>query len=159
MGKTELSLKDLDARGLRVAVVAARYNPKVADGLLKGALVALQELGLSETEVEIYRVPGAFELPLLAQEIAKTGKIDAIVCLGVVIRGDTSHFDYVCEGVTQGLMQAMLKAGIPMAFGVLTTDNEAQALARSAADGHNKGREAALTAVEMALLKKRIQNG
>ncbi len=159
MGKTELSLKDLNAKGLRVAVVAARYNPKVADGLLKGALLALQELGLAENEIEIYRVPGAFELPLLAQEIAKIGKADAVVCLGVVIRGDTSHFDYVCEGVTQGLMQAMLKAELPMAFGVLTTDNETQALARSAEDGHNKGREAALTAVEMALLKKRVRNG
>lgn len=159
MGKTELSLKDLNASGLRVAVVASRYNPKVADGLLKGALLALQELGLAETEVEIYRVPGAFELPLLAQQIAETGKIDAVVCLGVVIRGDTSHFDYVCEGVTQGLMQASLKANVPMAFGVLTTDTEAQALARSADDQHNKGREAALTAVEMALLGKKVRRG
>ncbi|KAB2838885.1 6,7-dimethyl-8-ribityllumazine synthase, partial [bacterium] len=93
MGKTELNPKQLDARGLRVAVVAARYNPKVADGLLKGALLVLQEMGLPETEIDIYRVPGAFELPLLAQQLAKTGKADAVVCLGVVIRGDTSHFD------------------------------------------------------------------
>ena len=159
MGKTELDPKKLEARGLRIAVVAARYNPKVADGLLKGALIALNEMGLSENEIEIYRVPGAFELPLLAQQIAKTGKVDAVVCLGVVIRGDTSHFDYVCEGVTQGLMQAALASQIPMAFGVLTTDNEAQALARSGEDLHNKGREAALTAVEMALLKKRVSHG
>ncbi|MFO1464801.1 MAG: 6,7-dimethyl-8-ribityllumazine synthase [bacterium] len=159
MGKTELQWKDLNARGLRIAVVAARYNPRVADGLLKGALLALHELGLSESELDVYRVPGAFELPLLAQQIAKTGKCDAVVCLGVVIRGDTSHFDYVCEGVTQGTMRAMLQTEVPMAFGVLTTDNEAQALARSGEDGHNKGREAALTAVEMALLKKRVRNG
>ncbi|MCC6274036.1 MAG: 6,7-dimethyl-8-ribityllumazine synthase [Deltaproteobacteria bacterium] len=159
MGKTELNPKQLDACGLRMAVVAARYNPKVADGLLKGALMALQEMGLPETEIDIYRVPGAFELPLLAQQLAKTGKADAVVCLGVVIRGDTSHFDYVCEGVTQGLMRATLETQIPMAFGVLTTDNEAQALARAGDDDHNKGREAALTAVEMALLKKRIHHG
>lgn len=159
MGKTELSLKDLNARGLRIAAIASRYNPKVADGLLKGALLALQELGLSETEIEIYRVPGAFELPLFAQQLAQTGNFDAVVCLGVVIRGDTAHFDYVCEGVTQGLMQATLKTGVPMAFGVLTTDNEAQALARSGDDPHNKGREAALTAVEMALLGKKVRRG
>ena len=159
MGKTELDPNKLDARGLRIAVIAARYNPKVADGLLKGALIALNEMGLSENEIEIFRVPGAFELPFLAQQIAKTGKVDAVVCLGVVIRGDTSHFDYVCEGVTQGLMRASLKLRIPMAFGVLTTDNEAQALARAGDDLHNKGREAALTAVEMALLKKRVSHG
>lgn len=159
MGKTELNPKSLDGRGLRVAVVAARYNPKVADGLLQGSLLALQGIGIPEQEIEIYRVPGAFELPLLAKQIAKTGKFDAVVCLGVVIRGDTSHFDYVCEGVTQGLMRATLETEIPMAFGVLTTDNEAQALARSSDDEHNKGREASLTAVEMALLKKKVQNG
>lgn len=159
MGKTELNPKQLDARGLRVAVVAARYNPKVADGLLKGSLLALNGMGLSENEVDIFRVPGAFELPLMAKLLAKTGNIDAIVCLGVVIRGDTSHFDYVCEGVTQGLMRATLETQIPMAFGVLTTDNESQALARAGDDDHNKGREAALTAVEMALLKKQVLHG
>ena len=159
MGKTELNPKSLDGRGLRIAVVAARYNPKVADGLLKGSLLALQGIGIPEQEIEIFRVPGAFELPLLAKQIAKTGNFDAVVCLGVVIRGDTSHFDYVCEGVTQGLMRATLETEIPMAFGVLTTDNEAQALARSVDDEHNKGREAALTAVEMALLKKKVQHG
>ena len=159
MGKTELNPKQRDARGLRVAVLAARYNPKVADGLLKGALLALNDMGLSENEVETFRVPGAFELPLMAKQLAKTGNIDAIVCLGVVIRGDTSHFDYVCEGVTQGLMRATLETQIPMAFGVLTTDNESQALARAGDDDHNKGREAALTAVEMALLKKQVLHG
>ena len=159
MGKTELSLKDLKAQGLRIAVLASRYNPKVADGLLQGAMRSLQEMGLSETEIEIFRVPGAFELPILAQQLAQTGNFDALVCLGVVIRGDTAHFEYVCEGVTQGLMEAMLKTGLPMAFGVLTTDNEAQALARSGADEHNKGREAALTAVEMALLGKKVRRG
>ncbi|HCU24900.1 MAG TPA: 6,7-dimethyl-8-ribityllumazine synthase [Deltaproteobacteria bacterium] len=161
MGQTELHFSDLHARAsdLRLAVVAGRYNPRVADSLLEGALGALRELGLSEGQVEIFRVPGAFELPLLAKELAQIGSFDAIVCLGAVIRGDTSHFDYVCEGVTQGLMQAMLQTQVPMAFGVLTTEDEAQALARSGRNEHNKGREAALTAVEMALLQQRIRHG
>jgi len=159
MGRTELHPAELDARGLRLAVIASRYNPRVADGLLEGALGALREAGLAEGEIEVFRVPGAFELPLLAKELAQAGKFDAIVCLGVVIRGDTSHFDYVCEGVTQGLVQAMLQTQVPMAFGVLTTDNEDQALARSGRNEHNKGKEAALTAVEMALLRRRIRHG
>jgi 6,7-dimethyl-8-ribityllumazine synthase len=154
MGQTNLNPRELNAKGLRIGVIAARYNPQICDGLLEGASRELQRLGLAKSEWVLIRVPGAFELPYLAKEMAKTHQYDALVCLGAVVRGETSHFDYVCAGVTQGLMQAMLDSGIPMAFGVLTTDNEAQALARAGKDEHNKGVEAVRTAVEMALLKK-----
>ena len=156
MGKTELSQQDLSAKGLRIAVIAARYNPKVCDGLLRGALRELQGLGLREEEISVWRVPGAFEIPYLAKKIASSKKYDAVVCLGVVIRGETSHFDYVCSGVTQGTMQAMLETQIPMAFGILTTDNEKQAMDRAQDDVHNKGLEAARTAVEMVQLGKAL---
>jgi len=156
LGKTELSQQDLSAKGLRIAVIAARYNPKVCDGLLRGALRELQGLGLREEEISVWRVPGAFEIPYLAKKIASSKKYDAVVCLGVVIRGETSHFDYVCSGVTQGTMQAMLETQIPMAFGILTTDNEKQAMDRAQDDVHNKGLEAARTAVEMVQLGKAL---
>jgi len=152
MGKTDLSNQELIAKGLRIAVVAARYNPKICDGLLKGALKELIRMGLHEEEIAAFRVPGAFEIPYLAKKLALSKKFDAIVCLGVVIRGETSHFDYVCSGVTEGIMQAMLETATPMAFGILTTDNEAQALSRASDDAHNKGLEAARTAVEMVQL-------
>jgi len=152
MGKTDLSNQELIAKGLRIAVVAARYNPKICEGLLKGALKELIRMGLREDEIAAFRVPGAFEIPYLAKKLALSKKFDAIVCLGVVIRGETSHFDYVCSGVTDGIMQAMLETATPMAFGILTTDNEAQALSRASDDAHNKGLEAARTAVEMVQL-------
>lgn len=157
MGRTEISITDLNARGLKIAVLAARYNPKIMDGLLRGALAELQRLGLSENEVAVWRVPGAFELPLVAAQVARAGKLDAVVCLGAVVRGDTSHFDYVCQGATQGLQEAMLQTGVPMAFGVLTVDTEAQALARSGEDEHNKGAEAVRAAVETACLLKKAR--
>ena len=152
MGKTEKSISDLSARGLKIAILVSRYNPRIGDGLLKGALRELKNLGLEEPEIAVQRVPGAFELPLVAKRLADSGKVDAVLCLGAVIRGETSHYDYVCMGVTQGLQQAMLLTGVPMAFGVLTTDNEAQALARCGEDEHNKGGEAARAAVEMVRL-------
>ncbi len=156
MGKTEHPQKKLDARGLRLAILVARYNPKVCEGLLRGALRELAGLGLPEHEVAVWRVPGAFELPLLARGLALKGKVDALVCLGAVIRGETGHYDFVCQGVTDGLMQAMLHTGVPMGFGILTTENENQAIARSGEDEHNKGAEAARTAVEMARLLGKI---
>ncbi len=157
MGKTDLSSLKLSAEGLRIGILASRYNPKIMDGLLQGAMAALQEMGLVEEKIEVWRIPGAFEIPLLAQRVAKSEQFDALICLATVIRGDTAHFDYVCEGVTQGLQQAMLNSEVPMAFGVLTVDTEAQALARCSQNDQNKGREAAFTAVEMALLMKRTK--
>lgn len=156
MGKTEIPHRDLDARGLRIAILLSRYNPKVSEGLLRGALRELQRLGLESDQVPVWRVPGAFEIPMLAKSLARSGRVDALICLGAVIRGETSHFDYVCMGVTQGVQQAMLETGVPMAFGVLTTENEDQALARSGEDEHNKGAEAARAAVEMLRLSQRV---
>ncbi len=154
MGKTQIQTGQLNARELRIAIVVSRYNPRVCEGLLEGALEQLQKMGLSPEKIPVFQVPGCFELPFLAKELARSKKYDALICLGAVIRGETSHYDYVCMGVTEGLMMAMLDTQIPMAFGVLTTDNESQALARAGKDEHNKGVEAARTAVEMALLKK-----
>ncbi len=156
MGKTDLKDNELNAKGLKIAILAARYNPKICEGLLQGALDELKRLGLSPTEIPVYRVPGAFELPWLAKTLLKERRFEALVCLAAVIRGETSHFEYVCNGVTQGLQQAMLETGVPIAFGVLTVENEAQALARSGEGGQNKGLEAARTAVEMALLRRRL---
>lgn len=156
MGTTQSSTESLSAQNLRVAVLVSRYNPKIGEGLLAGALAQWAELGGDASQLSVFRVPGAFELPFFAKQLAQTGDYDALLCLGAVIRGETTHYDYVCQGATQGLMQAMLETGVPMAFGVLTTENEAQALARSSDNEHNKGREAARTAVEMALKKKAI---
>ena len=154
MGQQADAASNLDARGLSIALLVSRYNEAVCEGLLNGALKELQALG--QVDVPIWRVPGAFELPLLAQELAKTEKWDAIVCLGAVIRGETDHYDFVCSGVTNGLMEVMLKTGVPVGFGILTTDNDHQALARAAEDEHNKGKEAARTVVEMARYLRKI---
>jgi len=148
--------KNLDASKLHVAIVASRFNVKVCDGLVEGAVQELLKMGLPDNRLTLYRVPGAFELGLLAKTIAKSLKPDAVVCLGAVIRGDTAHFDYVCQGATLGIQQAMLDTGTPMAFGLLTTDTEEQAVLRSSPDENNKGREAARCAVEMATLTKEI---
>jgi 6,7-dimethyl-8-ribityllumazine synthase len=156
MGTAGSQEQFLSAEGLKLAVVVSRYNPEIGEGLLKGALKELGRLGLSAEAVPVYRVPGAFELPLTAQWVAESQALDAVICLGAVIRGDTAHFDYVCQGATQGLMEAMLKTGVPMAFGLLTTDNKGQAMARAGEDEHNKGMEAARSAVEMAVLKKQL---
>jgi 6,7-dimethyl-8-ribityllumazine synthase len=156
MGKSGNSQGELSAAGLKIAIIASRYNPQVCDGLLSGALAELERLGLPREKISVHRVPGAFELPLLAKLLAGRGELDAVICLGAVIRGDTAHFDYVCQGATQGLQQAMLETGIPMAFGLLTTDTPEQALARAGDNEHNKGMEAAQTAVEMARKRREI---
>ena len=156
MGVSSSTDEKLDASGLKIAVVASRYNEEICDGLINGALNELQDLGLSSSEVKVLRVPGAFELPLIAKALAKQNQWDAVLCLGAVIQGETAHFDYVCQGVTYGIQQAMLETGTPIAFGVLTTDNLEQAKMRCSDNKHNKGREAARTAVEMVILKKQI---
>jgi 6,7-dimethyl-8-ribityllumazine synthase len=143
-----------------VAVVAARFYDDLAERLLEGCRVELRELGCEVADE--YRVPGAFELPLAAQVAAQTGRYDAVVALGTVIRGETSHFDYVCRAATDGLIQASLATGVPIAFGILTTDHRGQALARSAGPGEsgvNKGGEAARVAVSMARELERIRKG
>ena len=147
----------LDGRGKRVGVVVARFNHLITRRLLEGCEARLRELGCDETEV--MWVPGAFELPLAAQEAAESGRYDALVAIGVVIRGDTSHFEYVCQGVTDGLSLVGLEQRLPVAFCVLTTENVEQALARAARDGEdgvNKGAEAAEVALEMTSLLEKL---
>jgi len=139
----------LDAGDARVAVIAARFHAEITDSLLAGALSALREHGAAEDRITTVRVPGAWELPQAALRAAKTGRFDAIVTLGCVVRGQTSHFDYVCQEASRGLGAVARLVGIPVLFGVLTTDDLIQARARSGAGRDNKGYEAAVAALEM----------
>jgi 6,7-dimethyl-8-ribityllumazine synthase len=138
------------AAGLRFALVVSKYHDFVTDRLQKGALSALTAAGVAASEVTVLRVPGAFEIPLAAQHAAESGRFDAIVCLGCVIRGETPHFDYICSAVAHGLTSAAAATGVPMAFGVLTTNSVEEALARAGEGVSNKGYEAAVAAIEMA---------
>ncbi len=147
----------LDARGLRIAVVASSFNRFVTSKLAEGACRGLMASGLEETDLYVAWVPGAFELPLAASEMARTGKWDALVCVGAVIRGETSHFDFVAGEAARGISAASRETGVPIAFGVLTTDTEEQALERAGGKAGDKGYEAALTAVEMANLLRRVK--
>ena len=143
-GSPEFSL---DASALKVAVIHSSWHQEIMDGLVKGAERALLETRCKETS--FHAVPGAFELPLAAAKLAKTH--DAVIALGVVIRGDTPHFDYVCNAATDGLLKVMLKTETPIGFGLLTVDNEGQALARASENGDNKGVESTYAALKMAL--------
>ena len=140
------------AGGNRFAVVVSRFNLEITQGLLAGARAALQQGGVAASAQTVVWVPGAFELPLTVQRLAESGDYDAIVCLGCLIKGDTMHFEYIAESVTHGLAQVALQSGIPIAFGVLTTVTEAQAVERAAPGPGNKGAEAARAALEMASL-------
>ena len=134
----------------KVAIVAARFNSDIVNNLLAGATSTLQSHGVSEANIDIFKVPGAFELPLLAQHLAETNKYIAIITLGCVIRGDTPHFDYVAGECAHGIMQVGLTTGVPIIFGVLTTDTAEQAHARANLQGDNKGVDCALCALEMS---------
>ena len=134
----------------RFALVVSKYNDFVTDRLQAGAVAALRSAGVAEGDITIVRVPGAFEIPIAAQHAAETGKFQAIVCLGCVIRGETPHFEYICSAVAHGLTAGAAATGVPMAFGVLTTNSVEEALARASDGPDNKGREAALAALEMA---------
>ena len=147
--------EDLDAADLRVAVVASRYNLDITKRLVRGALQTLEEHGAQDPE--IVWVPGAVEIPLAALTLAESGSVDAVVALGCVINGETAHFQYVCEQVSAGVQHVNLDTGVPCAFGVLTTFDREQALARSGPK-NNKGAEAAETAIEMANLIRRLQD-
>ncbi len=144
----------LDASGLRVAIVVATFNDEITARLLEGARECLKKNNVPADSVTEQRVPGAFELPLAAQLLARSGDYDAIVALGCVVRGDTPHFEYVSQAATYGLQRVALDTGVPVAFGVLTTDDFAQAEARAGGEHGNKGFDAAQTAIEMALLMK-----
>jgi len=144
------------AQGRRVAIVAARFNDFIVASLLKGALSAWTQSGGSDEQLLVVRVPGAFELPLAAKKLAASGRYEAIVALGCIIRGDTPHFDYVAGECARGLQLASLETGVPIAFGVLTVNEVEQALERSASGAGNKGAEALHTALEMASLLSRV---
>ena len=148
----------LSGQGFRFAIVASRWNDFISSRLVDGALGAFESLGVAEQDVEIYKVPGAFEIPLLAQTLAASGKFAAIVCAGTIIRGQTPHFEYISGEVARGIGQAALQTGVPIVFGVLTTDNKDQAIARAGVKQGNKGFEAATVAVELANLYKTVKS-
>jgi len=148
---------DLSARGLRFAIIVGRFNSFISDRLLAGALDALKRSGCTEDNIEIVRVPGSWEMPVVAQELAKMKRYDAIIALGAVIRGDTPHFDYVAGEMAHGLAELARESGVPVAFGVLTTNNVEQAVDRAGTKGGNKGFDAAMTAIEMANLMRRLR--
>lgn len=147
----------LISKGLKYGIVVGRFNEFITSKLLGGALDALKRHGVEENEIEIAWVPGAFEIPLIAQKLAESAKYDAVITLGAVIRGSTPHFDYVCSEVVKGVSAISLRTGIPTIFGVLTTDSIEQAVERSGTKAGNKGWEAASTAIEMANLTRAIQ--
>jgi 6,7-dimethyl-8-ribityllumazine synthase len=147
----------LVSEGLRYGIVVGRFNEFITGKLLGGALDALKRHGAKDEEVEVAWVPGAFEIPLVAQKMAESGKYDAVITLGAVIRGSTPHFDYVCSEVSKGVASTSMKTGVPTIFGVLTTDSIEQAIERAGTKAGNKGWEAASTAIEMANLLKQLQ--
>ena len=146
---------DLQGQGLKVAIVASRFNSFITDRLVEGAVDALRRHGVEEKDISLVKVPGSFELPLAVRR-ASAGKIDAVVALGALIRGGTPHFDYLSAEVTKGIAQVSLETGVPVAFGVLTTDTVEQAIERAGTKAGNKGFEAALSAIEMAKLLKKL---
>ncbi len=144
------------AAGCRFAVVVSRFNEEITGGLLEGALDTLEQAEVSSDDITVVRVPGAFEIPLAAMRLAETGQFDAVVTIGCLIKGDTMHFEYIASACSQGIVQASTATGVPIAFGVLTTLTEEQAMARSEPGPENKGREAALAAIEMATLLQQL---
>ncbi len=148
-----------NATGYRFAIIVSRFNEDITEGLLAGAREALAEAAVREEDVTIVRVPGAFEIPVVALRLTETGQFDAVICLGCLIKGDTMHFEYIASATTQGMMNVSTTTGLPIALGVLTTLTEDQARERALPGRENKGREAALAAIEMATLFRQIEGG
>lgn len=146
----------LVAEGLKIGVVVARFNEFINSKLLDGALDGLKRHGVKEEDIEVAWVPGAFEIPLVAQRMANSNKYQAVICLGTVIRGSTSHYDYVCAEVSKGVAHVGMATGVPTIFGVLTTESIEQAIERAGTKAGNKGFESAVTAIEMANLLRQI---
>ena len=146
----------LDAQGLKVGILVSRFNSFIGDRLVEGAIDALLRHGADKDNLVVVRVPGAFEIPPVAKQMAESGRYDALVCLGAVIRGSTPHFDYVSAEVSKGIAAVSMEAGIPVTFGVLTTDTLEQAIERAGSKAGNKGFDAAMAAIEMANLYKAI---
>lgn len=149
---------NLISNEIRVGIVASRFNEFITAKLLSGALDGLKRHGVKEEEINIAWIPGAFEIPLIASKMAKSGKYDAVLCLGAVIRGNTSHYDYVCSEVSKGIASVSLESNIPVMFGVLTTENIEQAIERAGTKAGNKGYDCALAAIEMVNLINEIEN-
>lgn len=147
----------LNGAGLRVAIVVARFNDTISRGLLDGARAGLTRLGVEPDAIDVAWTPGSFELPLVAKRLAELGRYDAVICLGTVIRGETAHFDYVAGNAASGIARASLDTGVPIVFGVLTTETLEQAINRAGGKAGNKGFDAALTAVEMASLMRALR--
>lgn len=147
----------LTGAGLRVGIVLSRFNSLIGDRLLEGALDTLRRHGVADGDVAVARVPGAYEIPLVAQEMARTGRYEAVICLGAVIRGATAHFDYVAGPLASGLANVALQTGVPILFGVLTTDTIEQALERAGTKAGNKGADVAAAAIEMANLLRSVR--
>jgi 6,7-dimethyl-8-ribityllumazine synthase len=147
---------ELQAKGLKFAIIVSRFNDFITGKLLDGAVDALMRHGAKEEDVDIVKVPGAFEIPLAAKKVAEKGAYNAVICLGTVIRGATPHFDYVAAEVSKGVAAASLDTGVPIAFGVLTTDTIEQAVERAGTKSGNKGFDAAVTAIEMAQVFKKL---
>jgi 6,7-dimethyl-8-ribityllumazine synthase len=146
----------LNAAGLHFGIVVSQFNSFITDRLLAGALDALERAGVGEKQIEIVRVPGSFEIPLAAKKLAATGRFDSIICIGCILRGETSHYDYVASETARGIQLAQLDSGVPMAFCVLTCDTLEQAINRAGLKSGNKGYESALGAIEMARLAQKI---
>ncbi|EOS81355.1 6,7-dimethyl-8-ribityllumazine synthase [Dorea sp. 5-2] len=142
--------------GMKVGIVASRFNEIIVNKLLGGAVDGLVRHGVEDSNITAAWVPGAFEIPVTAQKMAQSGKYDAVICVGAVIRGDTTHYDYVCNEVSKGVAHVGLAAGIPVLFGVITTENIEQAIARAGSKAGNKGYDCALSAIEMVNLMKQI---
>ena len=140
----------------RFAIVVSRFNEEVTSGLLRGARAYLSEKSIALRDEDVLPAPGAFEIPLIAQTLAQTGKFDGVICLGCVIKGDTAHFEYISEAASTGLMNASLATGIPLTFGILTTYTDEQAILRSRDDEHNKGREAAAACLDSHRILRKI---
>ena len=158
MGERGAGAADLDGRGLRIGVCCGRFNRHITDRLLEGTRRALAEHGVADDDIDVVWAPGAYELPLVTQHLISGWRADAAIALGAVIRGETGHYDFVAGECAAGLQRVQLDTGVPVVFGVLTTDNEEQALARSGGD-EDKGHEAAETAIEMANLVRRLAAG
>jgi 6,7-dimethyl-8-ribityllumazine synthase len=144
------------AAGLRIAIIASRFNPEITEGLVRGAMDALRQAGAETANITLIRVPGAFEIPLVALSAARSKHYDGIVAIGCVIRGETAHFEYISQQASQGIGKVALETGVPVTFGILTAETDEQAVARSQPDSQNKGFEAAIAVVEMANLLKQI---
>jgi 6,7-dimethyl-8-ribityllumazine synthase len=155
-GKAKPLRGELNAAGLRFGIVVSQFNSFITDRLLAGALDAFKQAGAAERQIEIVRVPGSFEIPIAAKKLAATGKFDSLICIGCVLRGETSHYDYVASETARGIQLAQLDTGVPMAFCVLTCDTLEQAIDRAGLKGGNKGYDSGLAAIEMAHLARKL---